>query len=440
MPKKIISDVVVDRKRSVRSEMLDSDQPTPHFLSRKKRMPQARMTQRPAKGRSKYIWGIAIFLILVLVVWFGTQVFASVSVNVYPETKLIPIDGTFSVYRDGEGDVKPSFKVIEITSDSVTDVPANGTKNVERKASGIITVYNEYSSSNVNLIKNTRFESPTGKIYRVLNPISVPGSKIENGKTVPGSLDIEVFADEPGAEYNTGIVDFTVPGLKGTPRFTKVYAKSKTVISGGLEGKVYEVSEDDRDLAEQELQSVIEKDLMNKLSNEIPSGYVLLSDATTITYNPINEETPEVITEETLEKSVEFTQTGKVSGVLLDTSEFSKVIAERYLEQDTYAGEPVLIHNMDELIFDVLDTSSFDPENSASISVDIVGSALLVWQYDQNKLKADLIGVKKNEYEEVLKSYPAIMTASTVLTPRWIRTFPSNPEKIKIENVIDITE
>lgn len=440
MPKKIISDVVVDRKRGARSELLDSDQPKPSFLSRRKKMPQARLVEIPKRRRFGYLWWIIGLLIVILLFWFGTKVFASVSVSVYPETKLIPIDGTFSIYRDGDGSVSPSFKVIEISSESSTTVPANGTKNVERKATGMITVYNEYSSAKVNLIKNTRFESPTGKIYRVLNAISIPGSRVENGKTVPGTIDIEVYADEPGAEYNTGIVNFTIPGLKDTPRYTKVYAKGKTEITGGLKGRVYQVSDDDRNVAEQELKSIIEKDLMNNLSAQIPAGYTLLSDATTIIYDPVKEETPELITEQTENKTATFSQTGRVYGILLNIEEFSKVIAERYLEAGQYSGESVVISNMDELIFDVLDTANLDPENAPTISVDIVGSALLVWQYDKKKLVSDLLGVKKNEYIQVLENYPSIMSATTVLSPRWIRTFPTKPEKIKIEEVIGVGE
>ena len=53
---------------------------------------------------------------------------------------------------------------------------------MERKASGQIIVYNAYNDNNQKLIKNTRFETPDGKIYRIQASIIVPGTKVEEGK------------------------------------------------------------------------------------------------------------------------------------------------------------------------------------------------------------------------------------------------------------------
>ncbi len=441
MAKKIIRDVVMgDRVGQVRSEMLDNDKTKPQFLSRK-RSDSGPGFSAVTKSKKKWIWyGLAGLVVIVLFVG-GTKIFASALVKVNPVTKSVPIDGTFTIYRDGEGEVTPSFKVIEILGEETGTATASGTKNVERKASGRIIVFNEFSQAPVKFIKNTRFEAPNGKIYKVLNPVTIPGTRVVSGKTVPGSVEIEVFAENPGAEYNIGLVDFKIPGLKNTPQYTKIYAKSKTPMTGGFSGKVFEVTEDDRDLVTQELESKLEKTLTDKLAGEIPPGFILLSDATKIKMDPVDEELPDTTGSAdatTGGNIVNFNQAGKIYGIILDISEFSDSVADRYLEEGGYTKGEILINNPSDLIFDVLDSTTFDPSTSTSLSVDISGTAILVWQFDAQKLKNDLMGTAKSNYEKVLSAYPGIKSAEISMTPPWIRSFPSDPEKIKVEVALDL--
>ena len=37
-----------------------------------------------------------------------------------------------------------------------------------------------------------------------------------DGKNIPGSVDVKVYANEPGEKYNIGLSDFTIPVLKET--------------------------------------------------------------------------------------------------------------------------------------------------------------------------------------------------------------------------------
>jgi len=101
------------------------------------------------------------------------------------------------------------------------------------KASGIITVFNEYSSSPQLLVASTRFLSSDGKIFRTIKDISVPGSEIINDEIIPDSINITVMADYPGIEYNISPSDFTIPGFKGSPKYVGLYGKSNTAMNGG---------------------------------------------------------------------------------------------------------------------------------------------------------------------------------------------------------------
>ena len=101
------------------------------------------------------------------------------------------------------------------------------------KASGIITVFNEYSSDSQRLVASTRFLSSSGKIFRAIEDIYIPGAQLNDDEIIPSSIDVEVVANYLGAEYNIGPSDFTIPGFKGTVKYAGFYGKSNTAMNGG---------------------------------------------------------------------------------------------------------------------------------------------------------------------------------------------------------------
>jgi len=105
---------------------------------------------------------------------------------------------------------------------------STGSKNVETKAKGIVTIFNTGSQTQL-LIASTRLSTPANIVYRLDGRITVPAAK--NGK--PGSIEAFVTANGSGAMYNTKIGDLTFPGLSGSPRFKQVYARISKGITGG---------------------------------------------------------------------------------------------------------------------------------------------------------------------------------------------------------------
>lgn len=110
----------------------------------------------------------------------------------------------------------------------------SGTLVWSKKATGKITVYNNYSTTPQRLILNTRFQSPDGRIYRLATSLMVPGKTIMNGKETPGSVDAVVIAEEEGAQYDIGPTRFTIPGYIGDPRYESMYGVSMEEITTGV--------------------------------------------------------------------------------------------------------------------------------------------------------------------------------------------------------------
>ena len=71
---------------------------------------------------------------------------------------------------------------------------ATGKEEVSLKASGRIVIYNNYNTAKQRLVRNTRFETPPGFIYRINKSIDVPGQTTEAGRTIPGSIEVTIHA------------------------------------------------------------------------------------------------------------------------------------------------------------------------------------------------------------------------------------------------------
>src|SRR3989338_9160321 len=75
-----------------------------------------------------------------------SQSFATATVTVTPKENIVAVDGNMSASRGGiNASTTLSFETFTFEDVESTMVPSTGTQNVERKASGKITVYNDFS-------------------------------------------------------------------------------------------------------------------------------------------------------------------------------------------------------------------------------------------------------------------------------------------------------
>jgi hypothetical protein len=167
--------------------------------------------ERSNKQTLFFIGGVST---LVVIIGLLTFVFNSATVTIVPKHEDIQdMSKVYSLSLTGDaGTIGYTLATSTLTKTKTLSV--SETKVVESKASGKIVIYNNFDSEPQRLIKNTRFESAAGKIYRVNQSVVVPG---KNG-TTPGSIEVTVYADEVGSSYNAAPTDFTIPGFKGTER------------------------------------------------------------------------------------------------------------------------------------------------------------------------------------------------------------------------------
>ncbi|MDD2935610.1 MAG: hypothetical protein PHX25_04045 [Candidatus Pacebacteria bacterium] len=372
------------------------------------------------KGLKARWWLIVLGVVAILGFLFSA-ILSGAEIVIYPKQERVNFQLDLTAIKEGvQTEINGvSFKTVAITSEG-SKVTKNFTeKQVAKKASGDIVIFNEYDSAPQRLVINTRFESPDGLIYRIPKSITVPGRKISSdGKVTPGSIQVTVYADAPGEEYNIGLSDFTIPGFKGTDRFSKFYARSKTPMSGGFSGMMKVVADAELEGMTKEIKTNLEKDLKTQIYSQIPEGFVLYDEGIFFDFESQNN------VEEG--DSVKVVQKGTLTAVIFDKNILSNFIAENVI--DNLDDGTVEIVNIEDLKFTLPERIS----GGDTLEFSLEGDAHFAWAFDENKLKTDLAGKPKKQIESILSQYDGIDNIEVILRPFWKRSLPSSVEKIKI--------
>lgn len=373
----------------------------------------------------KTIIGVFVLVLLVVAGIVVTTSFSKATITVTPRLADIVLED--STTHEAKSTPSEDFDLVFGTvTKNLTEsktVTASGEKDVAEKAQGTIIVYNTFTDKPMNLIANTRFETKDGKIYRISKAVVVPAMK---GST-PGSMEAVVTADKAGAEYNTGLTDFTLPGLKTDQvAYTKVYARSKTAMTGGFLGKTKVVAETDRKNAETELRAKLGEQAGVAL--DVPAGQILVPDSIVSSFSPLRVEAASSSNQATVSLSMTYT------GVLLKQTDLARFLAQKYVPE--YKNEPVDILAMDAIKITLRNKDQLTATNLTNVAFSLAGKARLVWTFDELKLKESLKGLSKSTYSTKLVDFPAIQKASVSFRPPWIFTIPDNLEKIEVKQEV----
>lgn len=383
-------------------------------------IPKRRFTDRPMKKRrysKKMIY--ALFAVLIVGGLAVFSLFSGATITYTPKSTPISFDkDVYTAHKSAqEGDLP--FSVIKLSGDKGVEAKASGEEQVSNKASGQIIVYNNASADPQRLIRNTRFETPDGKVYRVQSDITVPGKK--DGQ--PGALEITVYADQPGADYNIDLSDFTLPGLKGDPRFETVYARSKTPMTGGFVGVAKKVSEDDLSKAKSTLESSLRDELLTEAKAQVPDDFVLYPNLIQISYQDLPQ-TASTGDTATINEHADF------YGVMFKRRDLNDFLADKKLQ--IQPGE-VNIQGLESLDISFVSTSTIDLLNTSEIEFELSGNTTAEAIIPEESLKNDLVGQPSDALKEISQTkYPNILSAHGVIRPFWKTSYPDDISKIKV--------
>ncbi len=379
--------------------------------------------------RRPYFWLWFILVILFLGAGFVVlSYFSSATIEIVQQSQAAAISQEFTASKKATGD-SLSFEFMSLTEDKTREITATTEKKIDKKASGKVIIYNAYGAESQRLIKNTRLESPGNKIFRINESVVVPGAKISGGKVItPGSVEVMVYADAPGKDYNIGVSNFTIPGFKGDPRFGKFSASSMpdSPMSGGFTGTVKVPSDQDVIDARKSLREELKGVVIQKARAQVPAGVLFFPGSIVLKF----EDVPQDLT---LDTAAKITVRAIVSVFFFDTVNLTKKIASATIKD--YKGELVHLQNPQAMTFTFLDSvDGVVLSDIDQVRFSIKGDGLFLWDINIDKIVADAVGRDKKDLSKIIEQAYVKKVEATV-RPIWSTKFPSDPAKIIVKIV-----
>ncbi|MDO8493517.1 MAG: baseplate J/gp47 family protein [bacterium] len=373
-------------------------------------------------GRKFYVYALIVIAGSVLVLGLFvllSSTFSRVSVMVLTTNREIILDDLVPLNKDGAGGgIK--YEMMSLKEMESGYVPTSGNKLVSKYATGIVTIYNSFSPASQILVAGTRLETTDGKIYKIDKTVSIPGMS---------SVAVSVKAGEAGVKYNIPPTNFTIPGLKDSPKFSKIYAKSVKDISGGWSGELKVASSADITKTRLNLQDSLKKKLIKKALAETPKGFLLWEDGMLISFSDNTIDNSSLIGADGDKMNLQ------VNGVLraimiLEDDLKNFIVAKKKAE--LVGGTKFVIDNPGKLSFKILNKDKINTDGTSSVLARITGKQYIMWDFDESSLKNKLSGVKRSKYQDVFKEFPAIEEAAAVFYPSWAFYFPIDTNRIEI--------
>jgi len=398
------------RKHPVRTEV--PQPPRPRKIKRVK--------DPSGDSSRKGIWVVAGISVAVLGIAFFIFLSPKAEVNISLKTDTISVDVTAtSVASTIDVPGVLNYQLVPIQKEAHVTLNTTGTpQKVEKKATGSIIIYNNYSSAPQQLIATTRFATASGLVFRLDKAVTVPGTTVVGGKTVPGSIEATITADQTGDTYNIDKTDFTIPGFKGSAKYQGFYGRSKTAMSGGFSGMIGQVSDADLKSANDALKASLLDEALQEVATSTPEGFIFFKDGVHTTYS----------------SSMGSASDGKADlkgKLILEALVFNQQALESSIADSL--GEKYHFDNLALLNLSIQNlgsTTSFI--SNPLLRVGFKGTLTSGQSFDTTNLKKALSGKSKNQLQEILKLYPEIVKAEATVHPFWSSSFPNNVKNIKI--------
>lgn len=405
-------------------------------LAPKENIPTIRIENGKKSGSNRLIFSVVLFFVIIGAAVGLSALMGKTELTIYPEHREPTVNAEFTAYPDKRSEAL-SYEVMTLETTGESQVKASGQVQVEEQATGVIEIIKTTPGAE-RLIKNTRFRTPAGLVYRIQESVVVPGSVSDGGGgSVPGTTQIEVFADETGEEYNIPAgTTFDVPGFKESgldALYSAISARNPEAFTGGFNGPQFQIDEAELNTARQALQIKLRDNLLMRIQGEKPADFITFDDAVAITYNQL----PAV---EYGEDLVTIREQAILQIPLFKATELAEFLAAQTIA--TYDNNPIRIADPSVISFSYTSgtTSSSIIANEPSLTFKLSGKPLFIWTYDTEKLTQDLAGLPKTAINNVVSAYPGIKAARVHITPFWKRTFPEQAEDIETIESLDDEE
>lgn len=406
------------------SQMTSSRQP--EILRRPPVSSPRNYTKNHHTSSGKGIWYVAFVLILGL--FFGLSVFfTGAKVVVTPVIENTPLNERFVAHKKSISQ-ELTFDIMVVDGSASKDATSSQKSLVEERAVGTVRIFNDHSSEAQPLRIDTRLIDEKGRIYKTKEAVTIPGQTTVEGKTTPGSVDVEIYADAPGEEYNQSTeTTLRLVGFQEakSPKFETIYGKTLGFIEGGFVGEKYVISEEEKSVMVASLTEELIASLIQKSKAQVPEQSILPEKLSALIDTNLSETVGE-------NGTIKLTLSGKLFNVLFNSVEFEKYILETSIvgvDQET-----AYIANLNELNISYIDpvSQTVNPEALENLAFQIDDVLEIISVVNKETLTFDLVGQKKKNFQSIIANHPGIQHVEYDINPFWRPSFPDSDEDIQI--------
>lgn len=380
----------------------------------------------PNWGRmQRRITWVSLALVLVAGYMAAMYLFTGATVVLYANGTKIDIDTSFTVDPAQKSTDKSkavlAAQQVSVSKDLSGSFTATGKKDAGTKASGQMTIKNEYDTDTHPLQEGTRFVAPDGKVFRTTEATTIPGLTVAPGPIiVPGSVTVGVIADQAGDSYNEGPAKYTIPGYSGTMQ-QKIYGQGGQM-SGGTTKTVTIVTQSDVDAAKTELLDKDKDNATRDLDGRLPSGYVALAPSRATATGDVSP-SPAIDTEATTA-----TLSLKVTYTVL-------AVKQSEYEELVQAQEQAQIGAQNQIYDNGLDNAQLtvtDKDASGRSKFHLTTEAYGGPKLDKAAIAKQLGGHRYGDALEAAEKLPGVNRAEITITPGWATSLPRRADKITV--------
>jgi len=375
-----------------------------------------------------FLWIICIVSVATLL-FLLSLTFVTATLTITPQNKTVVLNDTYNI-SSNKDIAGLHYQVMTVKKDLSKTLKTDGEEYVERKATGKAVIYNNYSTSKQRLIINTRLETKDGLIYKIRQSVDVPGTKTIKGVKTPGSVEVEIIADDVGDKYNMAISDlkgdFTIFGFKGTPKYSAFYARLSADMVGGFVGNVKKVSEDKILTGRTELKDTLREDLIKEIYAKNPSQYILFKDNYYVQCSDL--------ADDSTSGEYKITEECSLNAISFNKEELAAFIAKNKIKDFDNSKVDIMWNDNNSVS---LIGKTEKPWNETSLSAKFTGPIQVVWSYDIDSILNSIVGQDKSVINSVIENNKnSLSEIQASIRPMWKNTFPEKIEKIKIVDTV----
>lgn len=369
-------------------------------------------------------------LIILAVIYFFTF---HVELEIWPETYGVEVEDEFTVNAGEETSSEKELagKIFETDFfEEYREFKATGMQDSASHARGTVVIQNKQWDNDQPLLQGTRFETEDGKVFKAEDGIMVPGRSYQGGQVIPGEVEVEVEAVEPGADYNIKPTEFKLPGLEGTAAYETVIAVSEESMTGGGAGERTIISEGDLDRARNQILSTLLEEGKNVLRAEKGEQFLLEDDSQ---FDYIIEE--EDVSGRVGEAKDNFTVKirAKVTALAFPKEDFNNLINKQILSNFETEEEDDLIDGID--VYKPSLSHKYKLNNinwnagEADLDVEFAGE--VYYQIDWDEAIMISQGRDREEATRIFQEKPFIKNVEARFSPFGLGSVPKNKDRIK---------